>query len=168
MPGSTRTQRDKRRIESAAAMLAVLALVLAFATPAGSEDGDFEEAIAAFHAVCLASANGFIDAQGIVEGLGYTIYPAAEDEFEFGSADGAIQGYVSANPDYPGCTVMAESLGKAQAADLAAELLIDTFGVTLEPWDYDGQQAGWRMPQDQGVLYIVFNDGGLSAETRDE
>lgn len=138
------------------------------AAPAVAQDDVLKEAVAVFADACLKTAPTFAGAQAALEDKGFAIYPFAEGEFEFGRETGDIHGQVSANPDYPGCTVMNETLSELDAADRVADLLVETFGVTLEPWDYEGQQAGWRMPQDSGALYIIFNQGGLSVEYRDK
>lgn len=117
-----------------------------------------------FSDICITGAPGFEGSAARLESEGFTVSPYGETEFEFGNALSGISGVVMLGS---GCSVMHEALSEDEAQALGAVLVAGAYGDRAEPWRYEGRLSGWQVPLESQTLFIVYNQGGLSLELRD-
>ena len=124
---------------------------------------------AAFSRICFDNLPDFFGSEKTLEDDGYFVTPWGEGEFEFSHASNGVWGALATGVENAACTVAHEGLSLEEAKQVGADLMTDWLGgKTPGVWEYDGVPSAWTMPFESRVLYLIYNEGGLSADIRNE
>ncbi len=122
----------------------------------------------AFTKICFDHLPDFSGTQETLENAGYVLAPFGEGEFEFSHPTNGIWGAYAIGKNNGGCTVAHEGLTYDEAKLLAHDLMVNWLGAEPDIWEYEGVPSAYTTSFENDIFYLIFNEGGLSADIRSE
>ena len=120
-----------------------------------------------FTKICFDHLPDFSGTKETLEVEGYILAPFGEGEFEFSHPSNGIWGAYAIGQGNGGCTVAHDDLSLEQAKQLAHDLMLNWLGGSEpELWTYEGVPSAYTTNFESNIFYLIFNEGGLSADIR--
>lgn len=122
----------------------------------------------AFVEICLNNLPDYTGLDEHLRGSGYNV--ASNGSYhEFSHPDiVGMWGALNIDGDNSGCSILHEEMSEYVAKRLGEQFAKYHFLTEPTVWKYDGVPSGWLVPYQGRMLYLVYNDGGLSVDIRDK
>ncbi len=121
-----------------------------------------------FSEICLDNLPYYTGLDDGLRQMGYEVFSnGTYHEFYHPTADG-VWGAVDIDGENSGCSILHEELSEVAAQQLALQIIKDYSPHEPMMWKYEGVPSGWVVPFQDKMLYVIYSDGGLSADIRDK
>ncbi len=119
-----------------------------------------------FSSVCLDFLPGYEGVEAFLRQQDYEVFSnGGYMEFSLPGASG-VWGSIERGEGAGSCSVLHEALSEAEAQQLGLVVLKGVSAQEPMIWKYEGVPSGWVVPYGGRALYVIYSDGGLSAELR--
>ena len=121
-----------------------------------------------FANICLASLP---DHKGLIGALKENGFEVGSNGtyHEFSHPDAQnIWGAVEIDGANSSCSILHEGLSEVDAQQIGLQVLNAFSSDEPMMWTYEGVPSGWIVPFKGRMLYVIYHQGGLSADIRDK
>lgn len=121
-----------------------------------------------FSKICLDNLPDYKGLDEVLRESGYDVFSnGSYHEFYHPTASG-VWGALDIDGLNSGCSIMHEDLTEVVAQQLGLQIAKNYSSTEPMIWKYEGVPSGWVVPFQGRMLYVIYNDGGLSADIRDK